>query len=130
MNSLIGLFALHFLADFVLQSRKMGKNKSTHWGYLLGHLAIQFAVFLPFTGWKFALSNALIHGAIDKNIWNLYKGLCYLRLSRIVKNDPRTNMQAQITHFKYWEDHLFYTTIGLDQLLHGITLIYLFGKFL
>jgi hypothetical protein len=32
--------------------------------------------------------------------------------------------------WKYWEDHWFFTTIGFDQLLHGLTLIYLAGALL
>lgn len=107
-------FVIHFVADFLLQSREMGKKKSSDYSYLAMHLSIQFLCFLPFFGFKFALYNALIHGVIDKNIWNLYKVSVYLRDK---KATPET--------WKYYDDHWFYSTIGLDQLLHALTIIYL-----
>ena len=38
------LLVLHFVADFLLQSREMGKNKSSKFSVLLAHLAIQYFV--------------------------------------------------------------------------------------
>lgn len=116
------ILVAHFLADFVFQSRDMGKNKSSNFRYLLMHLFIQFMFMLPF-GFLFSLSNAIIHGFIDWNIWNLYKWSVYKRLA---------DQQALAEHastYKYWEDHLFYTTIGFDQMLHAITLYALFNYF-
>lgn len=124
---MIKLMILHFIADFLLQPREMGKNKSSNYYYLFGHLLIQFLVFLPFVGWQFSLLNALIHGLIDKNIWNLYKIIAGLRLKKIVARNPKTTMQEEIANFKFWEDHWFYATIGFDQMLHMITLIYLYN---
>lgn len=125
MNLLLAFF-LHFIADFILQSREMGKNKSSNWKYLLAHLSIQFLVFLPFFGWQFSLANAAIHGIIDKNIWNLYKIFTLYRLGyfRAWKEGKLDNVTK---YHKYWEDHLFYATIGLDQFLHSATLILLFN---
>jgi hypothetical protein len=45
MFTLICLLILHFVADFLLQSREMGQKKSSEWRWLLKHLAIQFGVF-------------------------------------------------------------------------------------
>ncbi len=122
MGLLIYLFVLHFIADFILQSREMGKKKSVEFSWLSAHLQIQAAIFLVFLlpinllfAAKFAFLNALIHGIIDWNIWKLYKVSVYLRDKRAT---PET--------WKYWEDHLFYTTIGFDQLLHASTLIGLY----
>lgn len=113
---MIKLLFLHFLADFILQPREMGKKKSSHLGWLAGHLLIQFLVFLPFVGWKLSLINAGIHGLIDNNIWNLYKFSVLKRNKLVIKES-----------FAYWEDHWFYATIGFDQFLHTATLFYLFG---
>ena len=148
---MIKLFLLHFIADFLLQSREMGKKKSSDWYWLFAHLAIQFLVFLPFVGFQFALFNALIHGVIDRNIWNFYKFYTQWNIKTSVLNyikngaapgkfyddwakhpEYKTQFirvkteQAQDA-FKYWEDHWFYATIGLDQFLHAATLIYLSG---
>jgi len=111
------LLLLHWVADFVLQSRDMAKNKSSSVLWLLAHLTIQFLVFWPFTGWKFALANAAIHGLIDWNIWKLYKISVFLRSKRF---NPK---QVPIKDFKFWEDSLFYMFIGIDQFLHMSTII-------
>jgi len=115
---MIKLLILHFVADFILQSRKMGENKSHSWGYLGGHVLIQFLVFLPFTSFIFAFLNAMIHGTIDKFIWNGYKLSVLFRFGEVDKNS-----------FQFWKDGFFYTTIGFDQMLHTITLAYLGGFF-
>jgi hypothetical protein len=119
---LIYLFVLHFIADFLLQSREMGKKKSVEFNWLAKHLAIQFAIFLVGLSIfnvectvEFAGLNAIIHGIIDWNIWKLYKVSVYLR-----------DKTATPETWKYWDDHWFYATIGLDQLLHAITLIGLY----
>lgn len=131
MNFYILLF-LHFLADFILQSREMGKKKSTSWYWLTAHLSIQFFVFAPYTGFNFALANALLHGVIDKNIWNLYKLIVHLRITKQLKSQgwdgsmaPGNAYQLTAQGWKYWDDHAFYAMIGLDQMLHTTTLYFL-----
>ena len=120
MEKLVSLFFLHFVADFLLQSRKMGKEKSEKFPVLLQHLSIQFIVFSVFTfNLKFALLNTLVHGIIDWNIWKFYKYTVYFRDKTATKET-----------WKYWEDHIFYTIIGLDQYLHSLTLIVLWKLFL
>ena len=75
----IYLFFLHFVADFLLQSRKMVKEKSKKVTFLIQHCSIQLIVFflglLPIYGSQaieFAAQNAAIHGVIDWHIWRLY----------------------------------------------------------
>lgn len=126
MVTLIYLCILHFISDFILQSREMGTKKSEQVVWLLRHLIYIQMVFtfglapLLFTGLSgekyllFLVLNTIIHGIIDWNIWKLYK------LSVLYRFINRDN-------FKYWEDHLFYTTIGFDQLLHISTLIFLWN---
>lgn len=111
---MIKLLILHFVADFILQPREMGKKKSSDIRWLAAHLAIQFIVFAPFTSLVFAAANACVHGIIDGTIWNIYKLSVRLR-----------NKNATAENWRYWDDHLFYTTIGFDQLLHGLTLVIL-----
>lgn len=121
------LFIFHYIADFVLQSREMGTKKSQDLNWLGGHLFVQFWVFFfglmyqfHINAFYFASINMLIHGVIDWYIWRGYKYTVYYRLKR----DNKLDTAAQ---WQYWQDHLFYTTIGLDQLLHGLTLIVLAG---
>jgi len=108
MTNLILLFITHFVADFLFQTREMAKNKSSNFIYLTAHSFIIFISFL-WAGIEFAVFNALAHFVIDAYIWNAYT---FLRR----KSGP---------DFKYWEDSLFYNFIGFDQLLHGLTIIYL-----
>lgn len=138
------MMLIHFVADFLLQSREMGKNKSTKFLVLLQHISIQFICFVvlltPVVGFApaftFALGNALIHGVIDWNIWRLYKYSVLKRLyddegndyiPNVSKTGPNHSLMSDSKVWQYQEDHWFYATIGLDQLLHTVTIIALFG---
>jgi hypothetical protein len=82
----------------------------------------------------FGILNTLIHGIIDWNIWKLYKFSAHIRISRFVRQKA-TNpdgtisfsenqlYQDAVKNWKYWEDSVFYDTIGFDQLLHGLTIL-------
>jgi hypothetical protein len=125
------LFA-HFVADFVCQSREMGQKKSEYAGWLFKHLSHQVIVFTILLSFivddpgkvvLFALANAAIHGVIDWYIWRLYK-------YSVIVRKPKELFDKVCDHsnkrcFKYWEDHYFYLTIGLDQMCHGITIVLL-----
>lgn len=139
---LVYMFFLHFLADFVLQSREMGKKKSENVRMLGLHLLIQFCVMFMglgivthvTTAMLIASSNAVVHGVIDWNIWRLYKVSAHYR---IIKDFPSSGAKSledyynkRVADWTYWEDHLFYTTIGADQLAHIATLTLLAGYFL
>lgn len=138
---LIYLFVLHFIADFLLQTREMGKKKSEHFEYLVLHLAIYSmtfviglvafhfinvaimlfhvhagapmysVVFLNSATIWFLVTLITIHGVQDWFIWKGYKITVYLR-----------DKKATPATWKYWEDSWFYSTIGLDQLLHFATI--------
>lgn len=93
------LLVLHFIADFILQSDWMAKNKSKSWSPLLSHIGIYTFCFLPF-GIKFALINGLLHLIID-----------YF------------TSRATSQLWARGETHWFFAVIGFDQLLHMISLI-------
>jgi hypothetical protein len=147
------MFLLHFVADFILQSREMGKKKSVEFRWLLTHLEIQTIVFVIGLSYplgimlacKVAVCNSLIHGLIDWNIWKLYKLSAWRRIQNKLEVEAMHMDEAgsamtfeikqqrekeEIATWQYWEDHLFYTIIGFDQLLHGLTLIFLAKSFL
>lgn len=139
-------FVLHFIADFLLQSREMGKKKSVELTWLYKHLTVQFIVFFvglvffvdPANAMLFSLWNIVAHGVIDWNIWNLYKLSAYKRILAEVKENYWTMsdeakkdwITESSKNWQYWEDHWFYATIGLDQLLHILTIIALFSLFI
>lgn len=128
---MIYLFVLHFIADFLLQSREMGQNKSEDTYWLACHLIIQMLVFafgLMFVigadrACAFAAINTVIHGVIDWNIWKLYKFSVKRRID-VGHLQSTIEIKGLVLHeYKYWEDSWFYHTIGLDQMLHMITLV-------
>lgn len=131
MYLLIYILILHFIADFLLQSREVATNKSSKLSYLGEHLIILHLtisiLLLPVVGLikavTFSLLNVLIHGVIDWYIWRVYK---WNVMRQIKKAFPNGNWIEIGKLFKYYEDHWFYATIGFDQLLHVITLIVLY----
>ena len=130
---LVYLFALHFIADFLLQTRDMATKKSSDINVLAAHCGIQLLVICAgltlFTSasqaFYMAFFNALIHGVIDWHIWKGYKLSVAKRFPELNWKDP-----YQVSVYKYWEDSWFYSTIGLDQLLHVSTLALLARVFL
>lgn len=122
---IIYLIFLHFVSDFLFQSRAMANNKSSNLGYLLVHGIIIYATYLVglyAIGYEyetvtwFCLANSAIHMVIDGCIWNLYKAFVYYRFPK-----------AKAETYEYWNDKHFYTTIGLDQMLHITTALLLGG---
>lgn len=126
------MFFLHFVADFLFQPRKMGRQKGKRslngLKYLALHLLIQFLTFLIglslIWSWDdalvFAVLNTVIHGIIDALIWKGYAQTIWLRRRNnnyLTDNNKKT--------WKYWDDQLFYVFIGLDQFLHFTTIVFL-----
>lgn len=69
----------------------------------------------------FLLINSVSHGIIDWFIWKGYKRLVGRReVKSMTSND------VTVEDFKYWEDSKFYSTIGLDQLLHTAVIVSLY----
>ena len=131
------LFISHWVGDFLLQSREMGQKKSQDKGILLEHLYIITGVLIipailvfnnPILSIWFCIANALFHGIIDWYIWRFYK-------ARIIRKYPMYHPEQVkeykklgtiIPEFKYWEREDFYSTIGLDQCLHYLTIWFLY----
>lgn len=132
---LITCFVCHFVADFLLQSRDIATRKSSEFRVLIKHLWVIMwvpamaylliivlmisptMIFLYKPVITMIILNALVHGVIDWNIWKMYKTFVKSRFPDVTAD------------YKYWEDHWFYATIGLDQLLHALTIIVLYFSF-
>lgn len=128
--ALAWLITIHLIADFVLQSREMGKRKGIELKYLLAHIGIILVCFLVGACWLpawFSVLNALIHGLIDSTIWRAYK----LGVAWRVKKDMSHKLLTKnpTNPWRYWEDQKFYLTIGTDQWLHVLTILALYGMF-
>ena len=110
---MITLFVLHFISDFVFQTREMGKKKSEELSFLFAHLFFIFLLFLPFTSLKFSTLNCAIHGIIDWHIWKVYKAFVIERIKNdqdhdlLEEVDP-FNMKPMKERWQYWKDEWFY----------------------
>lgn len=106
IEDIVLIIILHFIADFLCQTRNMGNNKSSSNIVLAEHILTYSGVFLvasfitPAFGIIFVLVNAFGHAITD---W------CSSRIGKWFHE------QNQL----YW----FYATLGLDQTIHMLTLI-------
>lgn len=92
------ILLLHYIGDFLVQTRWMGENKSTNVNALGAHIFTYFLCLIPL-GLTYALANSVLHLITDSVS------------SRLSKHFYSTNQM-----------HGFWSTIGADQLLHMIAL--------
>lgn len=99
VSQLLLIIWLHFISDFILQPTFLSENKSNNNYILLIHVAIYLIPFI-LIGWIFAIINGVLHFIID---W----------------------FSSRICKFFFIKKklHLFFITIGLDQVIHISILI-------
>jgi hypothetical protein len=105
---------LHFVGDFLLQTRKMADNKSKSIKWLTIH-AITYC--LPFL--------ILINGGLSMNLMWFYIWL-------FITHWCTDFITSKLTSYLWKEKQVkaFFTIIGFDQLIHTITLLYLTNVFI
>ncbi len=106
------IVAIHWLADFVLQSQWMSLNKSKNSLALLTHVAIYTTVwfaagFFHFTGWKSLL---------------LFTGITFITHFCIDYVTSRLSSK----YFAAGQSRRGFMVVGFDQLLHYIQLFLCF----
>ena len=112
---LIGMFTLHFIGDFVFQTRKMADNKSKSIYYLTSHVLWYCIAFMP--------TFLLIGGNVA------YVEFMVVLFTTHWITDFIT---SKITTYFWKKKQIksFFTTIGFDQLIHIITLLLMFKYFI
>lgn len=103
INTFITVLIVHWVADFIFQTRWMATNKSSSNIALGSHILVYTLVMSVFGIW-FAVVNGILHFIID---YFTSRGTSYL--------------------WKKKETHMFFILIGLDQLLHSVCLIYTYN---
>ena len=95
------IFMTHFVADFMLQSDYMAKNKSKSNKVLLLHVSVYALPFMFIISPLYGIINGILHFGVD-----------YVTSRR---------------SSKLWADgevHWFFVVIGFDQLLHILMLMW------
>lgn len=100
---LLILIWLHFIADFIFQTRRMANNKSKKILWLLAHCVEYTIFFLPF-GLKFAAINGALH---------------------LITDFITSKMTSHFWRCK--NEKLFFVTIGFDQAIHLTCLLLTLG---
>ena len=104
----VGLLSVHWLGDFVLQTRWQSQNKSKRVDALLRHVATYTTILLA--------GSLVIFGAKSLILWfvaingTLHFGVDFIT-SRVT-----SRLYAQ----ERWHD--FFAVVGFDQLIHQVTL--------
>ncbi len=144
MIDLIVLCSAHFIADIALQPREMGKEKSEDPIWMLGHFLILFVVFFiagtivfrnhalpPEPAVSLALVIACVHCMQDWFLWVLYK--CHIKVQVVNKvghHSSRHTVSYAVEQWQCIKDYWFFFTIGIDQYLHYILIVVIWGMFI
>lgn len=146
MIDLIALCSAHFISDIVLQSRTMGKEKSKDPMWMFAHFLLVFLTFFIAGLFVFrdmilpvedaallACGVALIHCMQDWFVWMLYR--CHVKVrvvDRLTQHSGIHNhsISSAMKQWKCLKDYWFFFAIGIDQYLHYILLIGIWGMFI
>lgn len=100
INTFILIMFVHWVADFIMQTRWMATNKSSS-NLALGTHILVYMIPMSMFGLYFAIVNGILHFIVD---YFTSRGTSYL--------------------WKKKETHMFFILIGLDQFLHMVCLLY------
>lgn len=110
------IILIHWVADFVLQTDKQAKGKSKNWTDLLSHTMTYSVVWLAVGLIWVILSNFNLTGLYVCDIWFVVKFTIITFLAHTT-----TDYFTSRVNSKLWSEnkvHLFFVSIGFDQILH------------
>lgn len=109
---IIGILLIHWFADFVLQTDKQAKGKSSDWSCLLAHTGIYSLMwFLPCLGYL-SVTNCS-HSIM------LFPLVTFIAHTITDFYTSRINSQL----YKDGKIHEFFVSVGFDQVLHYVQLL-------
>lgn len=129
---IILILFIHFIADFLCQSRTMATKKSTSVYWLSAHVGVYTLV--TFMGWVLFLS---IDDGYDNDFGDfllrvfvtIYNYGFQLLLFTYVSHWVTDFITSKITTHYYKQEKWFefFTVIGIDQFIHATTLLLTYG---
>lgn len=134
--NLVAILGLHFVADFLLQTRKMGLNKGKSVMWLSIHVGVYLIAFLIFgllfghlvledpTNMKpvleYCILNASLHWVTDF-LTSRLGGWCW---NKSLDYKQKGNTKKEML----WQ-YNFFGVLGLDQFIHGACLLLTYHYF-
>lgn len=112
---IFALIAIHWVADFVLQTHWQASNKSKNWWALSAHVA-------TYTGALLLLTGVVIYGIPGLAVMSIPAFLMWVLLNGVIHFgvDAVTSRASSKLFAKDW--HNFFVVVGFDQVIHYFTL--------
>ena len=137
---MVFIFIGHYIAEYILQTKEIDRNKNSNYIFLFAHIWIIFGLVAFFgmfvfkdisTAIIFSAWNALAHLTIDFISWRLYT---YLTLGKSYGfeclRDPDFNYKekSDLIHSKldFLKDSLFVKITGAEKIAHVAVLYELY----
>lgn len=113
------LFAFHWVADFICQTDWMATNKSKNWGALTLHVFTYSVVMMVLSGGYLTIANT-IHPQL------IIGFIVAFGIVTFITHFITDAITSRITSYLWMKGdrHNFFVIIGLDQLIHALTLIW------
>ena len=124
------VLAVHYIADFIFQTREQAENKSSSIGFLLSHvmrysnvvfIGLQAFIVLPLINYDATFYHPAVVGTWGLLGLNVLT-LLYINITHFGVDYITSRINARL--YKKKKMNEFWNLIGLDQLLH-LTSLYL-----
>lgn len=112
-----GLLFFHWIADFVLQSDRVAKNKSTNW-WVLGEHVIGYSLALSFGALGLLLARDM---NMDSALNIAVPFLAVTMITHGITDAITSRINSAL--WKAQKVHYFFVSVGFDQLIHQTTLL-------
>ena len=120
----LGIILIHWFADFVCQSDWQAKNKSKQWGALLSHTVIYsliWAVFGYLNLMILIITTECKYDFVHQELIDVF----YFAVITFIIHTIQDYFTSRLNS-KLWTEgkvHLFFVSIGFDQVLHYAQLL-------